>query len=42
VQINDRGPFVAGRIIDLDREAFKKIAPLGAGVIDIKMEEIIP
>ncbi len=42
VQINDRGPFVAGRIIDLDKVAFQKIASLGAGVIDVKMEEIIP
>jgi len=41
VRINDRGPFVPGRIIDLDKVAFAKIAPLGAGVIDVKMEEII-
>ncbi len=41
VQINDRGPFVDGRIIDLDKVAFQKIASLGAGVIDVKMEEII-
>lgn len=40
VQINDRGPFVEGRIIDLDKVAFEKIASLGAGVIDVKMEEI--
>ncbi len=42
VQINDRGPFVPGRIIDLDKVAFAEIASLGAGVIDVKMEEIIP
>lgn len=41
VRINDRGPFVPGRIIDLDKVAFEKIASLGAGVIDVKMEEII-
>lgn len=41
VKINDRGPFVPGRIIDLDKTAFEKIAPLGAGVIDIKMEEVV-
>lgn len=41
VQINDRGPFGPGRIIDLDKVAFQKIAPLGAGVIDVKMEEIL-
>lgn len=41
VVINDRGPFVPGRIIDLDKVAFQKIASLGAGVINVKMEEII-
>ncbi len=40
VKINDRGPFVPGRIIDLDKVAFAKIASVGAGVIDVKMEEI--
>ncbi len=37
---NDRGPFVQGRIIDLDKVAFEKIASLGAGVITVKVEEI--
>lgn len=41
VRINDRGPFVPGRIIDLDKVAFQKIASIGAGVINVKMEEII-
>ncbi len=41
VVINDRGPFVPGRIIDLDKVAFEKIASLGAGVINVKMEEIV-
>lgn len=40
VRINDRGPFVPGRIIDLDKVAFQKIASLGAGVISVKMEEV--
>lgn len=40
VVINDRGPFVPGRIIDLDKVAFEKIASIGAGVINVKMEEI--
>ncbi|MBI2439482.1 MAG: G5 domain-containing protein [Candidatus Moranbacteria bacterium] len=40
VVINDRGPFVPGRIIDLDKVAFAQIASVGAGVIDVKMEEI--
>jgi hypothetical protein len=41
VQINDRGPFGNGRIIDLDKVAFARIAPIGAGVANIIMEEII-
>jgi uncharacterized protein YabE (DUF348 family) len=41
VKINDRGPFVPGRIIDLDKVAFQKIAAIGAGVINVKMEEIV-
>lgn len=41
VQINDYGPFGKGRIIDLDKEAFTKIAPLQAGVTQVKVEEIL-
>jgi len=41
VVINDRGPTVKGRIIDLDKVAFEKIAsPYLDGVINVKMEEI--
>ncbi len=40
VRINDRGPFAPGRIIDLDKVAFQKIASVGAGVIHVTMEEI--
>lgn len=38
VTINDRGPYVAGRIIDLSDDAFARLAPLGAGVIDVRIE----
>lgn len=37
VRINDRGPFVAGRIIDLTRKAAKKIDLIGAGVTKVKI-----
>ena len=37
VRINDRGPFVAGRIIDLTRKAAKKIDMIGAGVAKVKI-----
>lgn len=40
VKINDRGPFGGGRIIDLDKVAFAKIADLGTGVVNVLMEEI--
>ena len=38
VRVNDRGPFVSGRCIDLARGAFAQIASLGAGVITAKYE----
>lgn len=41
VKINDRGPFGKNRILDLDKVAFAKIASLGAGVINLKVEEIV-
>ena len=37
VRINDRGPFVTGRIIDLTRKAAKKIDMIGAGVTKVKI-----
>lgn len=40
VRINDRGPYVAGRIIDLSRAAFGKIAPLSQGLVRVKVERI--
>ena len=40
VKINDRGPFVKNRIIDLSRSAFVRIANLDAGVIDVTIEVI--
>jgi uncharacterized protein YabE (DUF348 family) len=41
VQINDRGPFGPNRIIDLDKVAFAKIAGVGEGVINVKVEEVL-
>ena len=40
VKINDRGPFVKGRIIDLSGSAFSSIAKLSAGVIRVRIEVI--
>jgi rare lipoprotein A len=38
VRINDRGPYVDGRCIDLSRAAFRAIASLGLGHIDVTYE----
>jgi rare lipoprotein A len=35
VRINDRGPFVKGRIIDLSEAAAKKIDMVNAGVVQV-------
>lgn len=37
VVIRDRGPYVKGRIIDLSDNAFSRIAPLGSGVVRVKI-----
>lgn len=41
VVINDRGPYGKGRIIDLDKVAFERIAAIGAGVIEVKVEPVL-
>ena len=40
VRINDRGPFVKGRVIDLTRSAFKRIGDLDSGVVSVKIEVV--
>ena len=40
VTINDRGPFVKGRIIDLSRSSFEAINSLNAGVIKVRIDVI--
>lgn len=37
VRVNDRGPFVKGRIIDLSRSAFRTIGNPADGVIDVEI-----
>lgn len=36
VEVNDRGPYVRGRHIDLSRAAFARLAPLGEGLLDVR------
>lgn len=38
VKINDRGPFVAGRVIDLSRVAAEQIDMIKSGVVEVKIE----
>jgi rare lipoprotein A len=38
VRINDRGPFVAGRIIDLSRKAARKIGMIESGVASVQLK----
>lgn len=40
VRINDRGPFVAGRIIDLSKAAATNIGMVGAGTARVKLEVV--
>jgi rare lipoprotein A len=37
VRINDRGPFVKGRIIDLSKAAAKEIDMIGDGIVKVKI-----
>ena len=40
VKINDRGPFIDGRIIDLTRNAFSKIGSTEQGLIEVSIEVV--
>jgi rare lipoprotein A len=41
VRINDRGPFVDGRIIDLSKKAMMLIDGLDEGLVDVNLELIL-
>jgi rare lipoprotein A len=36
--VNDRGPYIAGRIVDLSRTTFGELAPVSSGVIQVSIE----
>lgn len=38
VRINDRGPYVGGRCLDLSEAAFAAIGDVGAGTMQVKYE----
>ena len=42
VRVNDRGPHVRGRMLDLSYAAARAIGGIGAGIMRIRMEVIAP
>ena len=40
VKVNDRGPFIKGRIIDLSRSAFAKSGDTSQGILPVKIEAV--
>lgn len=40
VRINDRGPFIRGRVIDVSRAAAEQIGMIGAGVARVRIQVI--
>ena len=40
IPVNDRGPFVKGRVIDLSYGAAKELDMLGPGVVDVRVEAL--
>lgn len=40
VRVNDRGPFIKGRIIDLSNAAAQKIDMIDQGIVKVTVEEI--
>ena len=40
VRINDRGPFVAGRIVDVSKGAARKLGMVGSGVVSACIERV--
>jgi rare lipoprotein A len=40
VRINDRGPFVRSRVIDLSKAAFERIGSTRSGVIRVRLERV--
>ena len=40
VPINDKGPYVKGRIIDLIQAAFSRIESIGKGIAEVKIRDV--
>jgi rare lipoprotein A len=37
VVINDRGPYIGGRVIDLSDDAYARLSTLGSGTIQVRL-----
>lgn len=42
VRINDRGPFIDGRVIDLSKSAARELEALGPGVVPVTLQVLPP
>jgi rare lipoprotein A len=42
VRINDRGPFIKGRILDLSRTAAKELGVIGPGTASVRLTVVTP
>jgi rare lipoprotein A len=42
VRINDRGPFIRGRILDLSRTAARELAVIGPGTVSVRITVVAP
>ena len=42
VRVNDRGPFIDGRIIDLSFAAARKLGYIGAGTVEVEVRALDP
>jgi rare lipoprotein A len=42
VRVNDRGPFVAGRVVDLSLAAARSLGSAGSGVVPVTLEAVLP
>ncbi len=40
VRINDRGPFIKGRVIDLSKEAARRLGIQGKGIVPVRLKVI--
>jgi rare lipoprotein A len=40
VRVNDRGPYVDGRIIDLSREAARVLGMVDRGVVPVRLDVV--